>query len=373
MAKVLENIVAVYNRYDFVLTSDLLIDLGIALAIFLALLLSRRIFANFILKMLLRMTEKTKTNLDNQIVLAFEKPLHNFFVILGIYLALSYLPLKLEANLLISNFFRSAIIILITIGLYNLVDCCKVLDEEVEALLGVKIDKILLPFFSKVGKVIIVALAISIIAQEWDYPIDGFITGLGLGGLAFSLAAKDTLANIFGGLVIIMDKPFSIGDWIMAPSVEGTVEDINFRSTKIRTFAQALVTVPNATLADEPVTNWSRMGKRRLTFKLGVMYSTPKEKLEKCINDIRNMLANHPEIHKDTIFVRFDAFGESSLDIFLYFFTNTTNWEQFLAVKEDVNFKIMEILEQEGVSVAFPSTSIYFENPLQQIKENNDQ
>ena len=102
------------------------------------------------------------------------------------------------------------------------------------------------------------------VAQEWDYRIDGFIAGLGLGGLAFSLAAKDTLSNVFGGLVVILDKPFSIGDWIKTPSVEGTVEDISFRSTKVRTFAQALVTVPNATLANEPVTNWTRMGKEGL-------------------------------------------------------------------------------------------------------------
>jgi MscS family membrane protein len=166
---------------------------------------------------------------------------------------------------------------------------------------------------------------------------------------------------MFGGMVIFLDKPFTIGDWISTPSVEGTVEDITFRSTKIRTFAHALVTVPNATLANEPITNWSRMGKRRITFHLGVTYTTSRSKLEKCVQAIRAMLEEHPGIHKETIFVYFERFNESSLDIFLYFFTNTTDWKEYLSIREDVNFKIMQILEQEGVSVAFPSRSIYIE------------
>ncbi|WP_368731567.1 mechanosensitive ion channel family protein [Calderihabitans maritimus] len=343
----------------------MLTQIGVATAIFLGFWLLRKVFARYISQLLLKLSVKTKTDLDDQIVLAFEKPLQFFFILLGLYLSLSYLPLSSPHNLLLSKLFRSSIIILVSMGFYNLVGSYAVLCEEVEKVFGIQIDKILIPFLSKVLRVTVVALAISVVAQEWDYDVNGFIAGLGLGGLAFALAAKDTVSNIFGGIVIITDKPFSIGDWIYTPSVEGIVEDINFRSTKIRTFAQALVTVPNATLANEPITNWSRMGKRRITFKLGVTYNTSKDKLEKCVNEIKNMLENHPEIHKETIFVRFDSFGESSLDIFLYFFTKTTNWGEYLRVKEDVNFKIMEILEREGVSVAFPSTSVYFETPLE--------
>ncbi len=133
----------------------------------------------------------------------------------------------------------------------------------------------------------------------------------------------------FGGVVIITDKPFSIGDWIESSSVEGVVEDINFRSTKVRTFAQALVTVPNSVLANEAITNWTKMGRRQISFKLGVTYSTPKEKLDKCITEIREMLKNHSDIHPQTIFVNFDGFNDSSLDIFLYFFTKSTDWGEF--------------------------------------------
>src|SRR5690625_661254 len=183
----------------------------------------------------------------------------------------------------------------------------------------------LIPFLSRALQVIIIAISISVILQEFNYNIGGFITGLGLGGLAFSLAAQDALKNLFGGIVIITEKPFTIDDWILTPSVEGTVEDISFRSTKIRTFAQALVTVPNATLANEPITNWSKMGKRQITFNLSLTYDTPKEKIEHVVRQVEYLLKNHPEIHPETIFVNFDHYKENGIDIFLYFFTKTTD------------------------------------------------
>jgi len=356
------------NWFSIVPTPDLTIDLLPAAVILMVFLVLKNTLTGFLVRIFTRLSGKTKTGFDDHIVISFEKPLRWFWVLLGIYLAFAYLDLSPGYNLLLLKIFRSGLIILAAFGFYNLTGSYDLLQNDLEKIFGLEIDKILMPFLSKVFKVIIAALALTIVAQEWDYDVNSFIAGLGLGGLAFALAAKDTVSNIFGGIVIITDKPFSIGDWVQTPSVEGTIEDINFRSTKIRTFAQAVVTVPNATLANEPVTNWTRMGIRRITFKLGVTYSTPREKLQKCVENIRSMLESHPEIHKDFILVRFDSFNESSLDIFLYFFTNTTNWAVYLKIKEDINFRIMEILEAEGVSVAFPSTSIYLETPLEGAK-----
>lgn len=327
-------------------------------------MLLRKIFTTYVFSLILKLFSKTDTELYKKILLSFEGPMRVFFVILGIYAALLYLPLSEVQKSLTARIFRSAVIVLLTWGLYNLEDVHSILFKKIQEKLNVQIDKILFPFLSKFLRVVTVLLAFTIIAQEWDYDINGLIAGLGLGGLAFALAAKDALSNIFGGMVIILDKPFSIGDWIKTPSAEGTVEAISFRSTKIRTFAQALVTVPNATLANESITNWSKMGKRRVTFQLGVAYSTPRDKLEGCIRSIRAMLENHNEVHKETIYVSFDKFAESSLDILVYFFTVTTAGDEFLRVKEDVNFKIMEILEREGVSVALPGRSVYIEKPL---------
>lgn len=330
--------------------------------------LLRKIFTTYILKMIFKMLSRTNYEVNEKTVFAFKGPLQVFFLVTGIYVALLYLPFNQEWKLLFTKLFRSIIIILITWVFYNLQDLQSILFDKLQKKLNFQVDKILLPFLSKFLRAVTIIIAFTIIVQEWGYNINGLIAGLGLGGLALAMAAKDALANIFGGVVILVDKPFSIGDWITTSSVEGTVEDINFRSTKIRTFAQALVTVPNSTLANEAITNWSKMGKRRITFHLGISYTTPRNKLEKCINEIRTMLEKHPEIHKETIFVQFENFGDSSLELFLYFFTITTEWGQYLKVKEDVNLKIMEILEREGVSVALPSRSIYLETQNDVVK-----
>lgn len=336
------------------------IRLAVAALIVLLALLIRNYAARIVFGVVLRLTQKTKTDIDRSIVLSFDGPLRWLIVTIGLYLALNYLNLSPAVMSVVSNLFRSAIIVFITWGFYNLVGG-SVLSKLIEKL---KVDQSLIDFTATVLRFIIIALSITVIAQEWDYNVGGFVAGLGLGGLAFALAAKDTAANLFGGIVIILDKPFAVGDWILTPSVEGTVEVMNFRTTKVRTFANALVNVPNSVLVNEAVTNWARMKKRRISFHLGVTYTTPRVKLQACVNRIKELLENHSEVHQDLIMVRFDQFNDSSLDIFIYFFTKTTVWTEFLAVKEEINFKIMEILEEEGVSVAFPSRSIYFENEL---------
>jgi len=349
---------------QFINYNSIWIQLAIAAAIVLLALLAKNIVTRIIFGIVLRLTSKTKTDIDRSVVMSFEGPMRWLIVTIGIYLALNYLSPPPEVMSVVSNLFRSSIIIYITWGFYNLVGS-SVLTELIEKL---EVDQSIIDFTATVLRFIIIALSVTVIAQEWDYDVSGFIAGLGLGGLAFALAAKDTAANVFGGIVIILDKPFAVGDWILTPSVEGTVEVMNFRTTKVRTFANALVTVPNSVLVNEAVTNWTRMEKRRVSFHLGVTYTTPRVKLQACVNRIKELLENHPEVHQDLIMVRFDQFNDSSLDIFIYFFTRTKVWTEFLAVKEEINFKIMEILEEEGVTVAFPSRSLYFENELKTDK-----
>lgn len=337
----------------------------VALGIFMVFFLCRRILTRKIGHLFFRLMGKSKKEWEHFFQASFAKPLQLFFVFLGLYLALLSLPFGGKIDLLISRAFRTALVILAAWSLYHFTINWSIIakeGEEKKELWGMKIDKILMPFFSKMARFIIVVLAISVILQEWNYDINGFIAGLGLGGLAFALAAQQTLANFFGGIVIITDKPFSMGDWILTPSVEGLVEDINFRSTKIRTFAQALVTMPNSTLANEPITNWSRMGKRRVSFNLGINYATPPVKIEKCLTQIKDMLKAHSGVHQETIFVNFDSFGESSLLLSLYYFTNATKGTEYMAVKEDVNLKVMAILEETGVSLALPGREVYFRN-----------
>lgn len=342
---------------DFI-SADTWLQLGISLGIFALFIGLRKVFTTYIFKFFLRFAEKRNINTAANIMLALEKPVRWLIVLIGIYLTLRYFPYELVSDATEKKLFRSGFIVLAAWSLINLSSIVTLLFPKLIRKLDMDVDQIIMPFITKIINVIVFALGISIIAEEWGFNVNGFVAGLGLGGLAFALAAKETLSNLFGGIVIVTEKPFTIGDWIKTPSVEGTIEDITFRSTKVRTFAQALVTVPNSTLSNEPIINWSKMGKRQVAFHLGVSYDTPKSKLEKVITRIEDMLIIHDQIHPDTILVKFDQFSDSSLDIYLYFFTNLTDFASYLKIKEDINFRIMGILEEENVNLAFPTRTL---------------
>ena len=232
--------------YIYVINNPLFQSIGIPLLIFLGFWLLESVIYRYILPILLRYTSRTSTKVDDKLVLAFVKPIRLLILVLGIYAALMYLPLSNSLDLFVSRFFRSLLIVILAWGASDIAGTDSVLSEKFREKL--QLDSILVAFFLNVVKFIILALAIVLIAHEWDYDVNGFIAGLGLGGLAFALAAKDALANIFGGIVIIMEKPFTIGDWVETHDVEGMVEEISFRSTRFRTVTQALVTVPTPTL-----------------------------------------------------------------------------------------------------------------------------
>jgi len=347
--------------WQIVMENENLINSLIAIGIFLLFLIFRKIFSKFLFKFILRLTKKSSLDFLTNLWTSFENPIRWLFVVIGLYVAVLYFPYLHTDHILFTRLYRSMIIILIAWGFYNLSSTSSVIFHKLNNRFNLEIDQIVIPLLSRILRVIVVLIAITIIAQEFDYDINGFIAGLGIGGLAFALAAQDALKNFIAGLVIIFERPFSIGDWILTPSVEGTVEGITFRSTKIRTSAQALVTVPNSTLANENITNWSKMGKRQVTFYLRVEYQTPKEKLERVVRRFDEYLRSHPEVHPETIYVKFDRFGDHSLDIYFYFFTKTTVGAEYLAIKEQINFKILEILEEEGVDIALPTQTLYLE------------
>lgn len=331
----------------------------VPIVIFIIFWLFSILFTRYLLPLIIRISAHNDTDIDEKVWLAFARPIRVFIFIIGIYLALRYLPLSSNLDVFLSQCFRSVLIIIIAWGSYALSGIDSVLSDEFKEKL--KLDRILIPFFLKIVRFIIWSMALVLVAQEWHYNVSGFIAGLGLGGLAFALAAKDALANIFGGIVIIMEKPFLIGDWVQTSGVEGTVEGISFRSSRFRTFDQSLVTVPNSILANQAITNCSRMGKRQVRFSLAIDYAGPREKIEKCVQELRNMLKDHPDIHPETIMVYLENINVNSLEIMLYFFTNTTNWAEHLAVKEDINFRIMDILAIEKVSLASPGRTVYTE------------
>lgn len=317
----------------------------------------RKLVVQYIFKWIRRWSSESE-EYYTRIIDALEPPLRFLILIVGIFLALRLLPLSIAADAAIVKLFRSGIIFIIGWAVFRFCSAESLISQELRERL--ELDEILLPILSKVLRFIIIALVVVMIANEWNYDINGFIAGLGLGGLALALAAQNVLANMFGGMVIILEKPFTIGDWIKTPRVEGTVETITFRSTLVRGFDQALVTVPNSSLANEAITNYSRMGKRRIFYHLSLTHSTSVEEMQACVNRIRKMLNDHPEIHPETVMVNFEKFGESSLDIMIYCFTNTTIWNEYLRVREDVNLKIMAIVEDMNLHLAYPSRTLYW-------------
>ena len=240
-------------------------------------------------------------------------------------------------------------------------------------------------------KIVIIISAALVFLVRIGVNITGLVASLGIGGLAVALAAKDTLSNFFGLLKILSDNSFSQGDWIEAGDVEGTVVEIGFISTDIRTFDNALITVPNEKLANAPLKNYNRrkVG-RRIKMHVGVTYGSDREQLAKAIEAIRTMLLEHPDTVvpgaldealyerlqkrekrlisvedkfgiKTSLMVYLDQLSASSMDILIYTFTNTVNWEEWLKIKQDIIFKIWEILDAHGLAFAFPSQSLYFD------------
>ncbi len=336
-----------------------------ALGVFLLFLILRRLFTFIVLKAFHKAASFTKTTLDDKLIQILEGPLKFTFIIIGLYFALDIAGIENDIS---AKIIKSLVIFVIFWLLYNAVH---ILDEAIYKFarkFGKELYREIGAFFIKTLKIFIFAIGLVSILQEWNINVSAFIASLGLGGLAFALAAKDTAANLFGGLSILADRALKIDDWVKVDGVEGTVEEIGLRTTKIRTFEKSLVTVPNQIIANNPIENFSRRDIRRIKMRIGLIYSTTQEQMEAILHDIRTMLQTHPGIAKDaTLLVNFDEFGSSELSIFIYCFTNTANWAKYLEIREDINLKIMEIVHKHGSDFAFPSESIYIEKLPEKI------
>lgn len=344
-----------------VVTNDNVQSTLISIGILLLFLFLRKIFINYVYAIILRLSKKSPTELFTYILTAFEKTFQYIFVIIGIYVAADYFPYMEQSNELFIQLIRSGLVVSIAIGLYHLADQTSVFFAKINDRGKVYLDNIISSFLSRILRFVVVAISIAIVADIFGFNVNGFVAGLGLGGLAFALAAQDAISNLFGGFVIVTEKPFILDDWIDSPSVEGIVEDITFRSTKIRTFDDALVSVPNATLVNEPITNWSKMGKRGISFDLCITYDTPADKIESFTTSIDTLLNEDAEIHKETIFVRMNEYGENGINIMFYFFTKTTAWGEYLKVRERINYEILNMLHENDIEIAVPSRKLYTE------------
>ncbi len=322
----------------------------------------------WVFRWLAKRTAATRTTIDDILVESLSSPAGALSVVVGVWAAISILPIPKEPvdlERFAEAFFKSVTIVVAIWFALRLNQ--RITDRAHER--AVESDSPLadfMPLLQKTLRVFLIIIGGLLIVQELGYSVGSLIAGLGIGGLAVGLAAKDTLANFFGSMVIFVDRPFTRGDWIEVGSTEGTVEEIGIRVTRIRTFANSLITIPNSQLTTTAITNWSRMHKRRINITIGVTYSTTADQIEAAVHKIEEIILADPQIHHDFFMVKFTNFSAYSLDIFVYCFTVTTAWAEHLTVRQEFLLKIMRAFREMDISFAFPTQTIhaFMENPL---------
>lgn len=236
-----------------------------------------------------------------------------------------------------------------------------------------KMDDQVIPLVQRAAKVTIWVLGVVFVVQNMGVDVGSLLAGLGIGGLAFALAAKDTVENLFGSLTIFTDRPFQIGDWVViGGQTEGVVEEVGFRSTRIRTFYNSVISVPNGKVAHSTIDNYGRRNYRRVKTTLGLTYGSTPEQIEAFTQRIRDHLQANEAVWKGTCEVHFAAFGASSLDVMVYFFLDVPDWSTELAERSKIYMEFMRIAEDVGVDFAFPSTSLYLESVPAELRRELD-
>jgi len=340
--------------------------LVVAFGFILAGFILRAVLNSVVTHRLAAFAEKTETEADDVATAAIVSPLGLILPVVGIFLAVRTLLTRPEWVTNSDKVFMVVIILVVTWTFFKLTDAVSIFLNELAEKTESKLDDQVVPLVRKALKIFLAILAFILIAQNLGYSVSGLLAGLGIGGLALAMASKDTLANLFGSVMILIDRPFHVGDWITFPGGDGVVEEVGMRSTRIRTFAKTVVSIPNQALANATVENHSLMPKRRIKFTLGVTYESTVDQMETLVGRIEEYLKSNPDIDQEFMLVKFTTFNDSSLDIFVYCFTVTTDWTKHLAVRQDVNLKIMSLVEGLGMGIAYPTRTVHLvdENEL---------
>ncbi|MDK2813474.1 MAG: MscS family rane protein [Clostridiales bacterium] len=330
-------------------------------AIFLLFLLLSQLYRYKAVKLTTRLFKRLRGSAWEDLLHAITGPVASFIFLLGLCIALWNLPLSTAALTTTRNLTARGAR-LVTLALLAWAGCGIVDTTPAFKFKFLGSAEAVRRMLRRALKVLIVVFTVLAAMGELGFQVSGLITGLGLGGLTVSLAAKDSAANLFAGLVLLVEKPFAIGDWITCAGVEGTVEDLTFRSTKIREMDNTLSILPNSVVSAGLITNGSSRKMRMGEFTLTVCYETPRKTLELLMRDLRDMLSADSALHSGTVLVRFVGFSASSMDILVRYFTKSADYNESLAINERLYLAIMDLMERHGVSFAFPSTSVYLQN-----------
>lgn len=353
----MDNITAFWNGLSPVLR-DNLTRIVLAVAVLALFWLLRRLLAALVVSPLHALAKRTDSAWDDVLLTIVTVPARLIIIAIGLMIGAEILNVDASTSIFVIHLARMFIIIAVLLAAYQIVDALAPSSNRLFRLTGLTINERLLPFMRTAIKLILIALALVIIIQEWGYDVSGLVAGLGLGGLAFSLAAKDTVENLFGFTTIVGDQPFMVGEFIKSNDIEGTVEHVGIRSTRIRQPDQSYVTVPNSKLASSPILNWSRLSKRWYNTTLRVTYSASRQDIVELMNRIRAMLTEREKVQTDSIIVNFINFGDFGYEILVRCYINIADWPAFTAERETINLEIMRIFEELDLKIAFPSRAL---------------
>lgn len=321
--------------------------------------------AERLLRRALRIAAKTSNAWDDILIEAARRPVPAVIWVVGLALAATFVRRHADDPLfdLVPALREVGIVACLAWFLFRLIRLAgeRFVAHRLEQ--GEEVDKTTVDALSKLGRLTVVITATLVIMQALGFSVSGVLAAGGIGGIAVGFAAKDLLANFFGGLTIYLDRPFSVGEWIRSPDkqIEGTVEAISWRHTRIRAFNKNPIYVPNAVFTTIVVENPSRMSHRRIKETIGIRYED-LDKMAAIVADVKAMLQNHPEIDStQTLIVNFNEFAASSLDFFIYTFTKTVQWVRYHEVKQDVLLKVAEIIARHGAEIAFPTQTLHIE------------
>lgn len=331
----------------------------INLAIAIIIIIVFQILSKSLTKLVLRILNiKSKKHKDISELEIFS-PVNSFFKVLGIYLAILFLQVPEDVWTVVNKVFSVTLIFIFARTISSLLNEDSNFVKKIQNKFGVAKGNSAISILTKAGQILIYIIAAFLILYKLGYNLSGLLTSFGVLGVIITFAAQDTAKNLFGGFVILLDKPFIVGDWIQLGEIEGIVEDLSLRSTRIRTFKDALITIPNSTISNESIINWSKMHIRKITFDIELELSTPLTKVNDVIDKIYLMLQEHQNVLNKDLQVHFEKITENGYSIRISYFVQNTTYFDYLNIRQNVNYKLMQTLENSKVSLAYPSRSIY--------------
>ena len=333
-------------------------DIQIAIGIFLIFFVFKSLFSKLLIKAYYIIIKKEKDVKESSMY----KALNIFFVLIGFWFAINILPINIEIKYFINKVFKIIGIFFIFKALSSFMNEDSIVFKNI---LKDATNKAVNGFICKIIRVFLWMIFFIISVNEIGYDLSGFsalITGLGIGSAAVALAAQDLVKSLISGFVILTDKPFTIGDWIEVGKFQGTVVDITFRSTRIQSYNNSTITIPNSIVTAEYVTNWNKLPSRRFDCMLSLSLDTTSEQIKAIVKKIRVVLENNPEVKRDTVQVSFSQITNYSNDIKIFLYTKRTGYAEFLQVKQDILCDLLELLERENIDLVYPTQTLYLKN-----------